>query len=112
MTINLEGFTFDPPAGFRTEDLTIGLRLGGVSGPSPSLIAHSRSAREGASLDQIASETLVELSQTLGELKASSRSTMTFADGGEGIVLSFTLNTQTGDLRQYFAMRLHAGRIC
>lgn len=112
MSINLEGFVFDPPPGFRTEELTLGMRLGGASGPSPSLMAQTRPARPGATLDQLATETLVELSQTLGELKASSRAELTFADGAVGIVLSLTLTTQKGDMRQYFAIRLDKGRVC
>lgn len=110
--MDLNGFTFDPPAGFRTEELTVGLRMGTGNRPGPSFIIQSKPAREGATLDTIAAETLVELVQTIPDMKAPSKTEFTFADGGTGVVLAYNFTSKSGDLRQYFVLRLHQGRLC
>ena len=47
--MDIAGFTFEPPPGFRTEEMTVGMRLGAMSGPSPSLmLTDHHDAREGA----------------------------------------------------------------
>ena len=109
--MNVEGFTFTPPAGFRTEEQTIALRMV-VNGPAPSLIVQSKPARAGASLEELAGQTFAELSQTIPGMKATSRTEFTFADGGTGIVLAYNFPTGTGELRQYFVLRLHQQRLC
>lgn len=109
----LEGFTFRPPPGFRTEEVTFGLRSGlPGSGPAPSLMLQSKAARTGATFEQLVSETLVELAQTIGNLKNLSQSAITFDDGGTGAVLAYAFPTQAGELRQYFVLRLAKGRLC
>ena len=109
--MNIEGFTFTPPAGFRTEEQTIALRMV-VDGPAPSFILQTKPARPGASLEELAAQTLAELTQTIPGMKGGSRSEFTFADGGNGIVLAYNFPTATGELRQYFVLRLHQQRLC
>ncbi len=111
--MNVAGFSFDPPAGFRTEEMTVGLRMGPPGNRvAPSLIVHSKQAREGATLETLAAETLVELVQTVPNMKSPSKTEFTFADGGTGVVLSYNFTAKTGDLRQYFVLRLHQGKLC
>lgn len=113
MNMNVEGFSFSPPAGFRTEEMTVGMRMGPPGNRvSPSLIVQSKAAREGATLEALATETLVELAQTVPNMKAPAKTEFTFADGGTGIVLSYTFTAKTGELRQYFVLRLHEGKLC
>ncbi len=109
--MNVEGFSFTPPAGFRTEEQTVALRMA-VDGPAPSLLAQSKPARPGVSLEEFAGQTFSELSQTIPGMKGASRSEFTFADGGNGIVLAYNFPTATGELRQYFVLRLHQQRLC
>lgn len=111
--INVEGFGFEPPPGFRTEEVTVGLRMGlPGSGPGPSFMVQSKAAREGATLEALASETMIELAQTIANIKDLSSHELTFADGGTGAVLAYNFPTHAGDLRQYFVMRLAKGRLC
>ncbi|MFT3713667.1 MAG: DcrB-related protein [Archangium sp.] len=111
--INLEGFAFEPPAGFRTEEVTYGLRFGlPGSGPGPSFMLQSKPARAGATLSELASETMVELAQTIGQLKNLTNSELSFTDGGKGAVLAYNFPTHAGEMRQYFVMRLEKGRLC
>jgi len=109
--MNVEGFTFAPPPGFRTEDQTIAMRMG-VSGPAPSLVVQSRLVREGETLAELAGKTFSELSQTFPGMKNSSKTDFTFADGGAGVVLVYDFPASTGQLRQHFVLRLDAGRLC
>lgn len=109
--MNVEGFTFTPPAGFRTEEQTIALRMA-VDGPAPSLLIQTKPARPGVPLEELAAQTLTELAQTIPGMKGGSRSEFTFADGGNGIVLAYNFPTATGELRQYFVLRLHGQRLC
>lgn len=109
--MNVEGFTFTPPAGFRTEEQTIALRMV-VDGPAPSLIVQSKPARKGATLEELAGQTFSELSQTVVGMKGASRTEFTFADGGTGIVIAYNFPTAAGELRQYFVLRLHEQRLC
>lgn len=111
--INLEGFGFEPPAGFRTEEVTLGLRMGPPGGPpGPSFMVQSKQAREGASLEDLVSETMTELAQSIANIKNLTNNEITFADGGKGAVLAYSFPTHIGELRQYFALRLHKGRLC
>jgi hypothetical protein len=112
--LHVDGFAIDPPPDFRTEEMTIGLRQAALPGmtSSPSLIIQSKRARQGATLEQIATETLVELGQTLRGMKNVTRSELIFADGGSGAVLSYDWTTATGDMRQYFVLRLNGDRVC
>ncbi len=111
--MSLEGFGFDPPAGFRTEEVTIGLRMGlPGSGPQPSLMVQSKAARQGVSLETLVSETMTELAQTVANIKNLTNGAMTFADGGKGAVLAYNFPTHVGDMRQYFVMRVDGGRQC
>jgi hypothetical protein len=57
----VEGFSFQPPAGFRTEEVTIALRMPLAAGPSPSLIVSSRPTAPGARLPELAAQTFAEL---------------------------------------------------
>jgi hypothetical protein len=109
--MNVEGFTFTAPAGFRTEEQTISLRMI-VDGPAPSLIVQSKPARDGASIEELAAQTFSELAQTIPGMKGGSQNEFTFADGGHGIVLAYNFPTASGDLRQYFVLRLHQQRLC
>jgi hypothetical protein len=45
-------------------------------------------------------------------MKQASKAAFAFADGGEGVLLAYSFPTQTGELRQYFALRLHQQRLC
>ena len=111
--MNLEGFSFEPPPGFRTEDVTVSYRLGlPGSGPGPSLIVQTKPARPGADLGQLAGETLAELAQSVPGIKQASKSDFSFDDGGTGVLLAYSFATQAGELRQYFALRLAKGRLC
>lgn len=111
--MNVEGFSFDPPIGFRTEEMTVGMRMGPPGNrPGPSLIVQSKIARDGATLDALAAETLVELVQTVPEMKNPSKTEFTFADGGTGVVIAYNFTAKTGELRQYYVLRLHQGRLC
>src|SRR5689334_11655203 len=66
--MNVAGHSFEPPAGFRTEEMTVGLRLGlPGKGQSPSLVVQSRAARPGASLETLAAETMTELAQSVAQ---------------------------------------------
>src|SRR5688572_6836620 len=111
--LTVEGFAIDPPADFKTEEMTIGLRQQVPDGgSSASLIVQSKKARPGITLDQLATETVVELTQSLGGMKNLARSELTFTDGGAGVVLSYDWMTASGDMRQYFVLRLHKERVC
>ncbi|MBL8913538.1 MAG: DcrB-related protein [Archangium sp.] len=109
----LEGFGFEPPAGFRTEEVTVGLRFGlPGAGPGPSFMLQSKAARTGAKFEELVQETMVELAQTVGKLKNLTNNEITFTDGGKGAVLAYDFPTHAGELRQYFVMRLEKGRLC
>ncbi len=111
--MNVQGFSFEPPDGFRTEEMTVGMRMGPPGNhPAPSLIVQSKPAREGASIATLAAEVLGELTQTVPKMKGPSKTEFTFNDGGTGIVLAYNFTAKTGELRQYFALRLHQGRLC
>lgn len=111
--IALQGFQFDAPAGFRTEEVTIGLRFGlPGAGPGPSFMLQSKAARDGAKFEELVQETMVELAQTIGQLKNLSNSEITFTDGGKGAVLAYDFPSHAGELRQYFVMRMEKGRLC
>ena len=111
--ISVEGFSFEPPAGFRTEEMTVGMRMGPPGNqPSPSLIVQSKPARAGVTIETVAAEVLAELTQTVPNMKSSSKTEFSFSDGGSGVVLAYNFSAKTGELRQYFALRLHQGRLC
>ncbi len=111
--MQIEGFQFQPPAGFRTEEVTMAFRMGlPGSGPSPSLIVQSKPARQGAKLPELAAEILTELAQSVPKMRNASKAEFTFGDGGVGVLLAYNFDTQTGELRQYFALRLDNGRLC
>lgn len=111
--LTLEGFGIDSPPGFRTEEITVGLKLGlPNSGPQPSMMVQSKAAREGATLEALVSETMSELAQSIANLKNLSNGSITFADGGTGAVLAYSFPTHAGEMRQYFVMRLERGRLC
>ncbi len=57
-------------------------------------------------------ETVVELTQSLTGMKNLTRTELIFADGGVGAMLSYDWTTATGDLRQYFVLRLNGDRLC
>jgi hypothetical protein len=112
-SLTLEGFGIDTPPGFRTEEVTIGLRMGlPGGGPQPSLMVQSKAARQGASLETLVSETMTELAQTVANIKGLTSGAITFADGGTGAVLAYTFPTHVGEMRQYFVMRLAGERLC
>lgn len=111
--MNVEGFSFQPPAGFRTEEHTVALRLPFAgNGPGPSLIVQSKLVPEGSTLTGLASQTFAELASNVPKMKNASQSELTFSDGGLGVVLAYSFPTQSGELRQYFVLRLHAQRLC
>ena len=89
--LKIEGFLIDPPADFTTEEMTVGLRQQAPS--SSSLIVQSKKARAGATLDQLATETVVELTQSLTGMKNLTRTELIFADGGVGAMLSYDWTT-------------------
>lgn len=107
LTVN--GFSIAPPADFDLEEMTVGLRR---PAQNASVIVQSKRARDGATLDALATETTVELSQSLPGMENLARSALTFDDGGEGIVLSYDWQTHQGRLRQYFVIRLASGKQC
>ncbi len=109
---DLIGFRFEPPAGFIAEESTFGYRPALTKGGSgPSFLVQSRPARAGASLEELTTEILTELAQTLPNLKNASQSEFVFADGGSGVVLAYNFTTKTGELRQYHALRLNQNRL-
>jgi hypothetical protein len=108
----VQGFALQPPDGFEVEEMTVALRMGAGSTPAPSLIVQSKPARAGATLGDLASETFAELVQTVPKMSKASRSEFTFADGASGIVIAYNFTAQTGELRQYFVLRLDRGRLC
>ena len=111
--LTVHGFAIDPPPDFKPEEMTVGLRQQAApGGPSTSLIIQSKKARAGATLAEIATETVVELTQSLGGMKNRARSEITFADGGEGAVISYDWTTAGGEMRQYFVLRLNGDRLC
>lgn len=113
MPIVVEGFTFDKPPEFRTEEVTIGLASGlPGAGVSPSLIVQSRPAKPGATAELVAAEILGELLQSMPGMKNGSKGEITFDDGGVGSLVSYTINSAKGELRQYFVLRVHQGRVC
>ncbi len=111
--LTIEGFVIDPPGDFKTEEMTVGLRQQQAhSGSSASLIVQSKKARLGATVDELASEALTELAQTLGKMNNLARTALTFADGGTGAMLSFDWTTASGPMRQYFVFRVNGDRLC
>jgi hypothetical protein len=113
MPFPVTGFSIEPPPGFRTQDMTVSFVTGlPDTGPSPSLIVQSRPAVPGATLDEVAAQTLGELLQTIPGMAQGTKGSITFDDGGKGILLSYTMRTGKGELRQYFVLRLEKGRIC
>jgi hypothetical protein len=111
--MNVDGFSFEPPAGFRIEEMTVGLKMGPAGNRvAPSLMVQSKLAREGSTLETLAAETLVELVQTVPNMKSPSKTEFTFADGGSGVVLAYNFTAKTGELRQYFVLRVHQGKLC
>ena|SRR5438874_13797616 len=97
MSIVVEGFAFDKPAEFRTQEVTIGLTTGlPDTGPSPSLIVQSRPARAGADVATVGAEILAELLQTIPGMLQGSKGEITFDDGAKGIILSYTLSSGRG----------------
>jgi hypothetical protein len=111
--MNVEGFSFEPPPGFKTETTTLSMRMGiAGSAITPSLVIQSKRAHEGATLNDLAVQTITELAQSVPNIKNASQAQFEFADGGSGILLSYSVGTHKGELRQYFAMRLEHGRLC
>lgn len=111
--MNVDGFSFEPPVGFRTEETTVGMRMGSPGdGVSPSLVVQSKQARAGATLEMLAAEALLQLAQSVPNMKGPSTTAFTFADGGMGVVLSYSFTGNSGDLRQYSVLRLHEGKLC
>lgn len=113
--MNLDGFSFQPPAGFRTEEQTIAMRLPFANqglGPSPSLIVQTRLTRPGATVKDLAAQTFTELASNVPKMKQASQAEFAFNDGGLGMVLAYSFPTQTGELRQYFVLRLQGDRLC
>jgi hypothetical protein len=113
MEYPLEGFALDLPQGYRVHEVTVSFLTGmPVGGPSPSLIVQSKPARPGVTLDTLAAETLAELLQTIPGMAQGSKGELVFNDGGKGVLLSYSMPSGRGELRQYFAMRLVNGRLC
>ncbi len=112
--MSVQGFTFSPPAGFRPEESTVAMRVGLPDGahPTPSLVVHARPAPPSATLESVTSSIRAELAQIMAGLKQGSVGALRFDDGGEGAVLAYGLGSAKGELRQYVAIRLHAGRVC
>jgi hypothetical protein len=110
--LEIAGFSFDAPDAFRTEEMTVALRGPLSHEAGPSIIVQSRKARLGASLEELAAETIAELAQSVAGMKNLSRTALDFADGGKGILLGYDLQTSAGRLRQYFVMRLNGDRLC
>ncbi len=112
MKVSAAQFSFDAPAGYLVEETTLGLRSAHRNGPSPSFIVNTRPTRPGSTLESLASEVVAELAQTIGQMKAPSRTEFTFEDGHKGLLVAHALSTQSGPLRQYFLLRLHEGQLC
>lgn len=113
MSFPLTGFTFDHPAGFRVQDMTVGFVTGlPTGGASPSLIVQTRPARQGATADTIAAEMLGELLQTIPGMAQGTKGEIAFDDGAKGAILSYTMASTKGPLRQYFVLRVDDGRVC
>ena len=111
--LTVHGFTIDPPSDFQLEAMTVGLRQQATpGGPTTSLIIQSKPARSGATLAELATETEAELTQSLSGMKNLARFEMTFADGGEGAVISYDWTNAGVEMRQYFVLRLNGDRLC
>lgn len=113
MEYPLEGFKLDLPQGYRVHDVTVSFITGMPDrGPSPSLIVQSKPAVPGATLETVAAEILGELLQTIPGMAQGSKGALDFDDGGKGMLLSYSMPSGRGELRQYFALRLANGRVC
>ena len=110
--MDVEGYAFQPPPGFRTEDHTVALAPPGNGGARPSLIIQSKPARPGTTLTDFAAEALVELGKAVPGISGMSRGELAFADGGAGALLAYNFDGKSGKLRQYVALRLEKGRLC
>jgi hypothetical protein len=111
--MQVDAFQFNPPEAFRMEEMTIALRQeSGKKGPAPSMLVQSKRARPGAPIELLAGETAAELARTLGGLENMSKTQFNFDDGGTGVVLAYDFKASTGQLRQYFVLRLHRDRLC
>jgi hypothetical protein len=110
--VDIAGFRFEAPETFKTEEMTVAMRGPLSQQAAPSIIVQSRKARLGASLEELAGETVAELAQTVAGMKNLTRHALEFADGGKGILLGYDLQVSAGRLRQYFAMRLNGDRLC
>ena len=101
--MSLEGFGFDPPAGFRTEEVTIGLRMGlPGSGPQPSLMVQTKAARPGVTLETLATETMTELAQTVRQYREEDAQPLRLPVGrdGEIALLAESINVMTQRLQE------------
>jgi hypothetical protein len=104
---------FEPPAGFSPDETMISLRAPTVgTAPSPSLVAHSKTARKGASLEELVGEMTAELVQGVSGLKDLTTAEFTFDDASTGVLIAYNLPVATGVLlRQYHVLRLDDDRL-
>ena len=109
----INAFQYEPPPGYRPEESMESLRGPTLGGFSPSFIIQSKRARLGASLEDLATEAIVDLNQSLGAgMKNMSKAEFSFDDKSSGVLIAFNLQTKTGSFRQYFVLRVHGDRLC
>jgi hypothetical protein len=107
------GFRIEPPISFRVQDTSVGFVTGMPSGTaSPSLVVQTKPARTGATVDAVAAELLAELLQTIPGMAQGSKGELTFDDGVKGVILSYSMQSGRGELRQYFVVRVSDARVC
>ncbi|MFT3707119.1 MAG: hypothetical protein QM817_05560 [Archangium sp.] len=106
MPITAQGFTFETPPGYLAEETTMALRpQDRGTGPSPTLIFHSRKVPADATLESLAAEVVSELSRGNPDGKVPRVADFAFADGEKGALVMHSAD----NVRQYLVIRLSHG---
>jgi hypothetical protein len=116
---NVNGLSFDPPAGFDVSEVMVTLRGPDTSALKesralqpqfpvrPNLIVHRRARPEGAELDVLAAELCAELLTTIDGLKDLKTEEVTLADDVAGRLVSFDFPAgKAMTVRQFQVVRL------
>jgi hypothetical protein len=111
--LEIEGFEFDCPPGFTTESATVAMRMR-VPGVDvvPSLVIQSRAAPPGVKLSDLAISAINQIARSVQNIKDPSHGQINFDDGAEGVLLSYGVRTERGEVHQYYALRLEGERYC
>src|SRR5687768_5333769 len=110
--------TFDPPAEFLEEELTMAWRtprrdhlkearvLQAQVAVRPNLVVNRRKIEAGRGLDEVAGETCSELFQTIPGISEINTSELEFKDGAQGVLLEYSFATAGFTVMQLHALRL------